>query len=53
MNFRAIDLAKSDEMKNFLREEIRKASWFDFEQMINFQLNLKDPQSFLNGTTTL
>ena len=26
MNFRAIDLVKSDEMKNFLREEIRKAS---------------------------
>jgi 3'-phosphoadenosine 5'-phosphosulfate sulfotransferase len=36
-----------------MREEVRKACCFDFEQMINLQLNLQNPSDFLNGKTTI
>jgi ankyrin repeat protein len=41
ISLKAVELVKTNEMRDFIREEVRKASFFDFEQMLNFQMSLK------------
>jgi len=53
LNLKAIELIKTNEMRDYIRDESRKASFYDFEQMLNFQANLKDPLSFLNGSVAI
>lgn len=53
LNMQAIDLAQSVETKECLKEEMRKANLFNFEQMLELELSMKDSTSFLDGSTTL
>lgn len=53
LEMKAVDLAKSAEVKVLLEEEMRKANLFNFEQMLELEMSLKDSTSFLDGTTTI
>lgn len=53
MNMRAVDIVKSDEIKQMLLDETRKANLFNFEQMLELEMSIKDGQSFYDGKTTI
>jgi ankyrin repeat protein len=53
LEMKAFDLARSVEVKELLDEEMRKANLFNFEQMLELEMSLRDSSSFLDGTTTI
>jgi ankyrin repeat protein len=53
LEMKAFDLARSAEVKELLNEEMRKANLFNFEQMLELEMSLRDSSSFLDGTTTI
>ena len=53
MGMRAVDVAQAKEVKEYLQEETRSANLFNFEQMLELEMSMKDSASFYDGTSTV